>query len=253
MFSFASLSKIMAVVILLFTHSSVVFAGDVTVAVASNFLTTAQKITEKFQDKTGHRVNLVNGSTGALFAQISNGAPYDVFLSADQARILRLAEAGKLLNGAHKTYALGRLVLFAKNSAHLGTNIKSSLLAETTRHFALADAKTAPYGLAAHQVLTQLGLLDLIKDRAVVGTNIGQTFGFVATGNAQLGFVALSQAMQVKGVWIAVADDLHVPIVQEAGLLKRSKGNAAALEFYEFLSSDTAHAILVATGYRVPE
>ncbi|HBQ35396.1 MAG TPA: molybdate ABC transporter substrate-binding protein [Rhodobacteraceae bacterium] len=249
----ALLTKTMAAVLLFFSMSCGVLAGEVTVAVASNFLEAAQKIVKQFKEKTGHQVYLVNGSTGALFAQISNGAPYDVFLSADQARILRLKHAEKLLDETHKTYALGKLVLFAKDGAYLCGDIKTSIESKRTRHFAMADPATAPYGLAAQQVLERLGLLDRIKDKAVVGVNIGQAFGFVATGNAQVGFVALSQAMQSKGDWIAVSDDLYVPIVQEAGLLLHSKGNEAAREFYDFLSSKPIQSMLQSSGFEVPK
>jgi len=246
-------SKIMATGLLLLVQISASVAGDVTVAVASNFRDTAQKIAEQFNLETGHSVNLVNGSTGMLFAQISKGAPYDVFLSADKARVVRLSEAGKLLDGSHKPYAFGKLVLFARDSQNLAADIKSSLYADTTLHFAIADAASAPYGLAAEQVLTRLDLLDVAKDKAVVGTNIGQTFGFVATGNAAVGFVALSQAKQRDGKWLEISPDLYDPIVQQAGLLARSAGNDAAAEFYRFLCSKTARKIVQDAGYGVPK
>jgi len=223
------------------------------VAVASNFLHTAQEIAKQFQTDTGHSVNLVNGSTGTLFAQISHGAPYDLFLSADQHRVLLLNDAGKLLDGAHKPYALGKLVLFARDIDKLSGNIENSLKADDIRHFAMADATTAPYGLAADQVLAALNLSGLIKQKAVIGTNIGQTFNFIATGNAELGFVALSQANQTDGKWIGISEELYEPIVQEVGLLGRSADNEAAKEFYDYLTSDTADALIISAGYGVPD
>ena len=228
-------------------------AGEVTVAVASNFLTTMQKLAEGFTARTGHAVRVVNGSTGTLYAQISIGAPYDLFLSADQERVLLLAKAGKLLDGAHKPYALGGLVLYARKSGVLAADIPSSLAQGSAHHFAMADPKLAPYGRAAYQVLVQLGLADMIAQKAVFGANIGQTFGFVKTGNAPVGFVALSQAMAVGGDWLDISPDLYAPIVQEAGLLTHAEGNAAALAFYEHLSSEAAHEILLTAGYGVPE
>ncbi|PIE16918.1 MAG: molybdate ABC transporter substrate-binding protein [Rhodobacterales bacterium] len=242
-------AKLIIAVLLLFMPVRMAIAGEATVAVASNFLHTATKIAESFTAQTGHQLQLVNGSTGALFAQISHGAPYDLFLSADQLRVLRLAQEGRLLNGQHKTYALGKLVLYARDPAHLQGDLERSLRNDAIRHVALADARTAPYGSAAHQVLERLNLSDLIRQKAVIGANVAQSFGFVATGNAQIGFVALSQAKQAKGGWIAVSEALYVPIVQEVGVLKNAAGNPAAQEFYEFLSSETALHILQESGY----
>ncbi len=233
--------------------SGAVLAGEVTVAVASNFLPAMQEIGAQFRQETGHSLRIVNGSTGTLFAQISKGAPYDVFLSADMARVTKLAEAGKLLDGAGKPYALGALVLYARDKGVLGRDIPSSLLRDDLRHFAMADPATAPYGLAASQVLQSLELGDLVAQKAVIGANIGQTFGFVKTGNAEIGFVALSQAMAVGGEWLDISPEIYAPIVQGAGLLLHAKGNDAAREFYDYLSGNAARAVLVKAGYGVPE
>jgi len=233
--------------------TSVAMAGEVTVAVASNFLTTVQKIADGFTADTGHQVHIVNGSTGTLYAQISIGAPYDVFLSADQERVLRLADAGRLLEGAHKPYALGTLVLYARKSDLLGDDIQSSLMSASAHHFAMADPELAPYGRAAIEVLAHLGLTDLIDQKAVLGANIGQTFGFVKTGNAPVGFVALSQAMQVGGEWLDIPTRYYTPIIQEAGLLAFAKDNAAAKAFYDHLSNDSVTKILTMSGYEAPE
>lgn len=228
-------------------------AGEVAVAVASNFLTTAQKIAAGFEAQTGHSVNIVNGSTGTLYAQITKGAPYDVFLSADQERVALLADAGKLLNGTRKPYALGTLVFYARDTGVLGADIQTSLTAASLRHFAMADPALAPYGRAAAEVLAQLELGYLIDQKAVLGANIGQTFGYIQTGNAQIGFVALSQALAVGGEWDHIPTSYYAPIVQGAGLLTHSDGNAAARAFYDHLSSDAAHTILRASGYGVPQ
>lgn len=246
-------TQIIAALILLSAQTVCAVAGEVTVAVASNFLGTVQKIAKQFQMDTGHTVNLVNGSTGTLFAQIIRGAPYDLFLSADRHRVLLLNDAGKLLDGAHKPYALGKLVLFARDIDKLSGNIENSLKADDIRHFSMADSTTAPYGLAADQVLAALNLSGLIKQKAVIGTNIGQTFNFIATGNAELGFVALSQANQTDGKWIGISEELYDPIVQEVGLLGRSADNEVAKEFYDYLTSDTADALIISAGYGVPD
>jgi len=239
--------------VLWLTLSGGVFAGEVTVAVASNFLTAMQELAEGFSAESGHNVHIVNGSTGTLFAQISKGAPYDVYLSADTARVTKLAEAGKLLGGAGKPYALGTLVLYARDKGVLADDIPGSLMRDDLRHFAMADPATAPYGLAASQVLQSLELGDLVAHKAVIGANIGQTFGFVKTGNAKIGFVALSQAMAVGGEWLDISPKTYAPIVQGAGLLLHAKGNDAAREFYDYLSGDAARAVLVKSGYGVPE
>jgi len=223
------------------------------VAVASNFLATAQKIAADFTAQTGHRVHIVNGSTGTLYAQISIGAPYDVFLSADQARVLQLNKDGHLLGGKHKPYALGRLVLYARDGAMLGADIAASLNADSTHHFAMADPELAPYGRAAAEVLDHLGQTGLISQKAVLGANIGQTFGFVQTGNAPVGFVALSQVMDHGGEWLPIEPHLYAPILQEAGLLARAKGNLAAEAFYANLSSDAATQILIQSGYEAAQ
>lgn len=249
----ALLSKTMQIAALWCGLTGIAFAGELTVAVASNFLTTAQKIAGDFTAQTGHQVHIVNGSTGTLYAQIHNGAPYDVFLSADQERVLLLADAGRLLGGAHKPYALGRLVIYARDADVLQNDIATSLTTKTVHHIAMADPDLAPYGRAAAQVLQHLGLSDAIKPKTVLGTNIGQTFGFVQTGNASVGFVALSQALAMGGTWHEVSPQFYDPIIQEAGLLSHAKENGAAIAFYEHLSSDSATALLTTSGYEVPK
>ncbi len=253
MIEFARLLKTVFAALLGLALGGPGLAGEVTVAVASNFLTTVQELARGFQAETGHNVHIVNGSTGTLYAQISKGAPYDVFLSADQARVLMLVDADKLLDGNQKPYAHGKLVLYARDKGALAEDIRASLTSKTLRHFAMADPSTAPYGLAARQALEHMGLESVIEEKAVLGANIGQTFGFVKTGNAEIGFVALSQAMAMGGEWLDIPPDAYAPIVQGAGLLIHAKGNAAAREFYDYLSGDAARAVLVKSGYGVPE
>ena len=249
----APILKAMQIALVWLGLTGAALAGELTVAVASNFLTTVQKIADGFMADTGHQVHIVNGSTGTLYAQISIGAPYDVFLSADQERVLRLAEAGKLLEGAHKAYALGGLVLYARKSGILGEDIQSSLMPASVHHFAMADPELAPYGRAAYEVLAHLGLTDMIEQKAVLGANIGQTFGFVKTGNAPVGFVALSQAQAVGGEWLDIPASSYTPIIQEAGLLAFAKGNTAAKAFYDHLSSEAVTKTLTMSGYGAPE
>lgn len=233
-------------------------AGEVTVAVASNFLTTAQTIADGFRADTGHRVHIVNGSTGTLYAQIINGAPYDVFLSADQERVLQLAKADRLFMGRHKPYAVGSLVLYAANSGVLGDDIQTSLASVDVHHFAMADPALAPYGRAASEVLNHLAVSGAIRQKAVLGANIGQTFGFVKTGNAPVGFVARAQALGGGGgggggEWLDVSADFHRPIIQAAGLMTRAADNPAATAFYDYLSRPAVTDLLSNAGYAVPQ
>ncbi len=226
-------------------------AGEVTVAVASNFLSTAQQIATGFEAETGHRVAVVNGSTGALFAQISQGAPYDVFLSADRARIAALVQAGQISAANRKVYARGKLALVAGDPALLmGDDIRATLNGPY-RRFAMANPALAPYGRAAQQVLARLNLK--IGTKAVTGANAAQSAVFVKTGNADLGFVGLSQVKEIGGGWIDVPTDLYDPIEQDAGLLNRAIDHPAARAFYDYLSGQSSLDIIQAAGYGWPE
>jgi len=224
-------------------------AGEAVVAVAANFYRTVERITAAFEIETGDEIVLVQGSTGKLYAQIVNGAPYDIFLSADQARPARLFAEG--LSGAPRTYAVGKLAyVFTKDSApaldDLGT---------TPTRVALADPAIAPYGVASQQVLTRLrGETGWNKD-AVFGENVGQTYGFVVTGNATAGFVALSQVFG-KGDAIrftAVPEDWYTAIRQDGVITNRGSDNAVAASFMDFLGSGRAFEIIRKDGYGIPQ
>ncbi len=229
-----------------------VWADSARVAVASNFQTTAGLLKSAFESATGHRVDIVTGSSGGLYAQIVQGAPYDLFLSADSDRVVRLEQAD-MLGAARKTYAIGTLVLWSPDAGLLFPDIELSLRRETTRHFAMADPELAPYGRAAREVIAALGLDDVMAEKAVIGANIGQAFALVATGNAQMGLVALSQVTGLDGAWTSVPDSLHAPVIQDAGLLLHGADNAAARAFFAFLDSDTARRIIRQAGYAVAQ
>lgn len=219
------------------------------VAVASNFVTTATRLVEIFEAESDHRVELISGATGALYAQIVQGAPYDLFLAADEARVLLLDEAGHLAPLGRQIYAIGRLVLWSPDDTALAGDIAASLRHPGTLHFAMADPALAPYGRAAHQVIGKLGLADVAQEKAVIGANIGQTFAYVASGNAQMGFVALAQVTDLPGVWLAVPAGTHAPVVQAAGLLVRAAQNPAARGFFDFLQGAEARALIRDNGY----
>ena len=231
-------------------------AGEATVAVAANFAAPAKVLAEQFSRETGHKIVLSTGSTGKFFAQIKSGAPFDVLLSADQATPQRL-EAEKLAVAASGfTYAVGRLVLWSPLPS--GVDDRGAVLrAGHFKRLALANPKLAPYGAAAQQVLEHLGLWAAVQPKLVIGENIAQTFQFVASGNAELGFVALSQTREgdkppAGSHWLVPAS-LYAPIRQDAVLLARGEANGAAREFVAFLRSNAARDVIRAYGYELPQ
>ena len=220
-----------------------------TIAVAANFKTTLDELETAFEASTAYELDLVTGSTGKLYAQIIHGAPYDVFLAADQVRPEQLVTDGQAVAGSWFTYALGRLVLLGGDSA-------SVLSAKETVRVAIANPDLAPYGKAATQVLGHLDLEDEVAPKLVLGENVGQAFAFVTTGNAQLGFVSEAQVRtfdtgSTLSTW-RPSSDLYDPIAQDAVLLQRAAENSAAMAFIDFLKSDVAHEIISRHGYDLP-
>ncbi|ENO85972.1 molybdate ABC transporter substrate-binding protein [Thauera linaloolentis] len=227
-------------------------AADVSVAVAANFTAPMQKIAEAFQKDTGHKLVLSFGSTGKFYAQIKNGAPFEVLFAADDETPARLEREGDGVEGTRFTYAIGKLVLWSKQPG-LVDEQGEVLRQATFERIALADPKLAPYGAAAMQTLNKLGLADSLASKFVQGENIGQTYQFVATQNAPLGFVALSQVfadgrITEGSAWI-VPDELYEPIRQDALVLGKGKGNPAAAELLDYLRGDTAKGIIRSYGY----
>lgn len=242
-------------IIVLLSYSSV-RAENTTVAVASNFSTPMKAIIDVFQYKTGHSVDVIIGSSGKIYSQIINGAPFDVFLSADSHKPEKLESAGFTVSGSRFIYASGRLMLWSASENHVRNN-DDLLKSARFKKIAIANPRHAPYGVAAKQVLTKYGLWPSIERSTVMGENISQTYQFVFSGNVELGFVALSQVSlngQLKSGsgWI-IPSDFHQPIHQQAVLLRRAKGNAAAKQLLGFLKSDSARKIMQSYGYRMPE
>jgi molybdate transport system substrate-binding protein len=229
-------------------------ADDVQVAVAANFSAPMQAIAAAFERDTGHKARLAFGSSGKFYAQIKHGAPFQVLLSADDEIPARLEQEGMAVAGTRFTYAIGRLALWSAQAGRVdarGDVLKKGGYA----HLAIANPKLAPYGAAAIEVLKNLGLLDAVQARFVQGENIAQTWQFVASGNAELGFVALSQitrgAKLTQGsAWIVPAR-LHAPIRQDAVILARGKGNAAASALMAYLKSESAKAVIRTYGYDI--
>ncbi|WP_422845853.1 molybdate ABC transporter substrate-binding protein [Acidovorax sp. M2(2025)] len=227
-------------------------ADTVPVAVAANFTAPMQKIAAAFEADTGHKAELSFGATGKFYAQITHGAPFQVLLSADDTTPARLEREGQAEPNTRFTYAIGTLVLWSAQPGYVDAQ-GAVLKTGDFKHLALANPKLAPYGLAATQVLDKLGLAARLQPRFVQGENIAQTFQFVATGNAPLGFVALSQVMEDgrigKGSAWQVPASLHNPIRQDAVLLLPGKDKPAARALMNYLRSDKARAIIQAYGY----
>jgi molybdate transport system substrate-binding protein len=222
------------------------------VAVASNFLNPLQALAAQFERETGAAVRISAGSTGKLYAQILNGAPFDVFLAADSRRPRLLEEGGNAVPGSRFTYAEGRLVLWSRDANRITG--PESLARDDYRHLAIANPKTAPYGEAARQVLERLQLWDRLRARLVFGENIGQTFQFVVSGNAELGLVALAQLhrepYRTSGSRFVIPPDWHAPIRQDAVVVAGPRERLAR-EFTAFLRSPEARQVLEAYGYTV--
>jgi len=232
---------------------SSVFAGEVTVAVASNFLNPFKQLVPVFQKQSGHTVRTVSGSTGKLYAQIMHGAPFDVFLAADGERPRLLEKNGHAVPATRFTYARGKIVLWSADPQLIDAGGKIILQRRNFKHLALANPKTAPYGKAAYTTLKNLNLWQSLSPALVQGENIGQTFQFVATGNAELGFVALSQVMdprlKIKGSRWIVPEHLYEAIDQDAVLLVRGQSQPAARALLQFLKSDPARQLIQSYGY----
>ncbi|MDD5295733.1 MAG: molybdate ABC transporter substrate-binding protein [Rhodocyclaceae bacterium] len=227
-------------------------ADEVQVAVASNFTGAMQKIAADFEKDSGHKVLLSFGATGKFYAQIRNGAPFEVFVSADDETPARLEKEGSAVAGSRFTYAIGRLVLWSARPGYVddrGEVLKHGNFA----HLALANPRTAPYGAAAQEVLKKLGLLEALTPRIVQGENIAQTHQFVASGNAELGFVALAQVYKdgkatAGSAWVVPAG-LHEPLRQDAVLLEKGRGKAGALALMNYLQGARARAVIKSYGY----
>jgi molybdate transport system substrate-binding protein len=233
--------------------SSQVLAEQVQVAVAANFTAPLQAIAAEFEKDTGHTVVASFGATGQLYAQIQHGAPFEVLLSADASTPAKLESEGLGVKGSRFTYAVGNLVLWSATPGYLDGS-DAVLKANQYRHLALANPKAAPYGLAASEVLEKLGLSEAVQGKLVEGQSISQTYQFIATGNAELGFVALSQVYkdgQLNGgsAW-RVPAELHTPIKQDGLLLKKGVHNPAAAAFIEYLKGAKATALIRSYGYQ---
>jgi len=250
---FKKKSELVSGVLLAFflLYVSDALAKELRIAVASNFLLPLKALSKNFKESTGHKVVVISGSTGKLYAQIKQGAPFDILLAADAIRPELLEKEGIGVPGSRFTYAVGRLVLWSKDSKLPLKNDLQVLNHKNFRYLAIANPKTAPYGKAAEQVLRKKGFWEQIQNRLVRGENISQTFQFVMTGNAEIGFIALSQLRKNQGLgfsWI-VPQEWHDPIQQQCILLKRAKTNKAAQQFLNFIKSNRIQKQIESYGY----
>ena len=227
-------------------------ADVVQVAVAANFTAPARALAEVFARTTGHEAKLSFGATGAFYTQIKNGAPFDVLLAADNERPARLEKEGDTVPGSRFTYATGQLVLWSAKPGLVddeGAVLKHGQFGK----IAIANPKNAPYGAAAVEAMNKLGLAATLQPKLVTGESIGQTFNFIATGNAELGFVALAQVLEggklkSGSMWVVPAQ-YHAPIIQDAVILNRAASNPAAKAWMELLKTPQSKALIRSYGY----
>ena len=246
--------KRLASLIAILTVVGTAHAGEVQVAVAANFAGPMEKLAEQFQRDTGHKAVVASGATGKFYAQIRNGAPFEVLLAADDDTPARLETEGHVAAGSRFTYAVGRLVLWSARGGVVdaGGNVLKS---GSYKHLAIANPKTAPYGAAAVATLRKLGLYEGVQPRIVQGENIAQAWQFASTGNAELGFVAQAQVWRdgkfTSGSGWIVPASMHAPIRQDAALLAKGAGNPAARALLRYLRTDKAKALIRSFGYEV--
>ena len=241
--------------LLVLAASAATSADEVQVAVAANFAVPMKQIAEYFEKETGHKALLSVGATGKFYAQITNGAPFDVFLSADDETPARLEKEGFAVAGSRFTYATGRLVLWSAKPDIVDAKA-AVLLRGDFKHLAIAAPKLSPYGAAAIETLEKIGLLRMLQPKIVQGESIGQTFSMISTGNAELGFVALSQVyadnasggVKSGSGWVVPAN-LHGPLLHDVVLLNRAKAKPAAAQLMTLLKSEQARAVIRSFGY----
>jgi len=232
--------------------ASTLRADEVRVAVASNFTAPMEKIAAGFERSTGHAIVMASGATGKFYAQIKNGAPFELLLAADDTTPARLEAEGDALSGSRFTYAIGKLVLWSAKRSFVDAQGEVLRKADF-KHLALGNPRVAPYGAAVIEVLTRLKLLDALTPKFVLGENITQAYQFVASGNAELGFIALSQVIKGGKVeegsaWV-VPPNLYTPLRQGAVVLKPGTGKPGVAALSEYLKGNEAKAVILSYGY----
>jgi molybdate transport system substrate-binding protein len=245
-------TRIMCAALLVFLAST---AGAETalIAVATNFVPVAEALAPGFAAATGHQITITGGSTGKLYAQIAEAAPFEVFLSADQATPARLIAEGLAVSESRFTYATGALALWSADADRIGPDGATALADAGLRFVAIANPDLAPYGQAAKETLQALDLWDRLQPKIVMGQNVGAAFALTSSGAAELGFVALSAVIDPGlggSTWI-VPPNLYAPLHQDAVLLTAGSANPAAVAFLDYLTSPEAVALITNSGYTV--
>ncbi len=240
--------------LLLAAITTVVSAAEIKVAVAANFVAPFKDIASVFETETGHKVLITPGASGKFYAQISNGAPFEVFFSADDETPIKLEKEGKAIEGTRFTYATGTLALWSAKDNVVDAS-GEVLKAGKFKYLAIANSRVAPYGMAAVQTMQKMGLLSILEPKIVQGESIAQTHQFINTGNAELGFVALSQVYQngklkSGSAWI-VPDSFHDALRQDAVLLESGKNSEPAKSLLHFMKSEKAKKIILSYGYKL--
>jgi molybdate transport system substrate-binding protein len=248
-------SRLLSVVLVgLFIANAPALADEVSVAVAANFTAPMQKIAADFEKDTGHKVVSAFGATGKFYAQIKNGAPFELLLAADDETPAKLVKENAAVAGSQFSYAVGKLVLWSAKPAIVdgaGEVLKNAGF----DHMAIANPKLAPYGAAAVEVMKALGVNDSLQPKIVTGESIAQTYQFISSGNALLGFVALSQVLKdgkIEGSSWVIPAKLYTSIRQDAVVLDKGKGKPAAEALMKYLKSDKAKAVITSFGYELP-
>lgn len=252
---FVSLSLAGLTAVSLVIGATAAKAEDVLVAVAANFADAAQDLAASYEKASGNKVVVTTGATGKLYAQIKEGAPFQILLSADAKTPQKLADEKAAVADSSFTYAIGKLALWSSDPKRIGTDAVAALSAEDVQHIAIANPELAPYGIAARETLQALALWDKVQPKIVMGENIGQTHSMVASGNAELGFVAYSAVQNPKkksegSLWVVPQENFN-PIRQDAILLNAGADSAAAKGFLDYLKTPEAHALIESYGYGV--
>ena len=242
------------ILLLLLSGQFTYAAGQVNVAVAGNFFKPLKELANEFESKTGHKIVISVGSSGKLFAQISNGAPFDLFLSADQKRPTQLTQQNLAISDSQFTYAIGKLVFWSSIQNHITMQGKY-LRSPNLKYLAIANPAVSPYGEQTIRALKKLGVYKYVKDKFVQGQNLGQTYQYISSGNIQQGIIALSQVTHEGEIssgsfWI-LPKSLYQPIKQDAVLLEKGRNNSVAKEFIAFLKTPLAIKIIRSFGYEV--
>ena len=229
-------------------------ADEILIAVASNFAEPIAEIITHFEQDTGHSVDMATGSSGRFYAQIVNGAPFQIFFSADQEKIDQLQSASLIAESYRFTYAIGKLALWSSDSEFPITELEDLRATEINR-LAIANPRVAPYGSAAIETLESLGVNHELQSRVVQGENIAQTIQFVDTGNAEIGFVALSQVFRngafIKGRGVVVPEEMHQPIRQDVALLAAAEDCGVCIQFLDYIQSEEGAELIASYGYGV--